>query len=123
VSAVTAQAVVGRFFTAFYAGDVAAARDTITEDFTLVGPFATAHNADEFIDLATGLLQIVRGHRVLRWVVEGDTVAALYEISLRGPAGVQPLTTGGWFTVAGDRVTSGQLIYDRMAFDAIVGSA
>jgi hypothetical protein len=33
----SAQAVVERFFTAFYAGDAGAARETITEDFTLAG--------------------------------------------------------------------------------------
>jgi hypothetical protein len=118
-----AQAVVEPFFTAFYSGDVTAARDTITDDFTLVGPFVTAHDADEFINLAKGILQIVRGHHVLRWVVEADTVAALYEIALQGPAGIRPLTRGGWFTVTDGRVASGQLIYDRMAFDAIVSPA
>jgi ketosteroid isomerase-like protein len=115
-----ARTAVERFFTAFYSGDAAATRDTMTDDFTLVGPFATAHNADEFFEVAEGLLKIVRGHRVLRYVVDGDDVAALYEIKIAGAVGEGWLTIGGWFTAAGERVSSGQLIYDSAAFDAIV---
>lgn len=112
---------VDRFFTGFYAGDAAATREGITDDFTLIGPFVAANSAAEFFQLAQGLLQIVRGHRVLRWVIEGSTVAALYEIDLQGPGGVAPLTTAGWFDVGEDgRLIGGQLLYDRKAFDAIV---
>lgn len=118
-----AQAVAERFFAAFYSGDVDAARETITEDFTLAGPFASARSADELFHLGQGLLRIVRGHHVLRWVVDGDNVAALYEIMLQGPAGVSPLTTAGWFTVVEGRVSSGRLIYDSAAFDAIVSGS
>ena len=48
----SAQAAVERFFTAFYSGDAAATRETITEDFNLVVPFATVHSADELFELA-----------------------------------------------------------------------
>ncbi len=65
-------------------------------------------------------MTIVRGHRALRWVVDGDDVAVLYEILIQGPAGVEPLTTGGWFTVSDGRVSSARLVYDNAAFDAIV---
>ncbi|MFD9740846.1 nuclear transport factor 2 family protein [Umezawaea sp. NPDC059074] len=119
----TALDTVERFFTAYYSGDAAATRDTITDDFSLIGPFAAAHSADEFFAVAEGLLTIVRGHRVLRTVVNGDDVAALYEIGIAGPAGIGWLPTGGWFTVTGDRVSSGQLIYDHATFDAIVSPA
>lgn len=106
--------------TAFYSGDADATREAITEDFTLVGPFATVHSADELFELAGGLLKIVRGHKVLRWVVEGNDVAALYEIALQGPAGSGSLVTGGWFTAVGGLVSGGQLIYDSAAFAAII---
>ncbi len=80
----------------------------------------TGLGADEFFHLAKGLLQIVRGHKVRRWVVEGDNVSVLYEIMIQGPVGVRPLTTGGWFTVADGRVSGGELIYDSEAFHAIL---
>jgi SnoaL-like domain len=115
-----AKAVVDRFFTAYYTGDVEGARDTITDDFSLHGPFATCRSPEEFFELAKGLLQIVRGHKVPRWVVEGNNVSALYEILIQGPAGVRPLTTGGWFTVANGRVSGGTLLYDSEAFHAIL---
>jgi hypothetical protein len=115
-----ARTTVERFFTAFYSGDADATRETITEDFELTGPFASVHGADEFFNLAEGLLKIVRGHNVLRCVVEGNDVAALYEIVLEGPAGKGSLTTGGWFTTIGGRLSTGRLIYDTAAFHAIV---
>lgn len=119
-SAMSAQAAVENFMTAFYRGDAAATRDTITDDFTLIGPFAAAHSADEFFEVARGLLTIVRGHRILRCTADGDNVAVLYEIALQGPDDQGWLTAGGWFTVAGGRLSSGQLIYNNAAFDAIV---
>jgi ketosteroid isomerase-like protein len=81
-----AQTAVERCFTAYYSGDAATTRETLTDDFTLVGPFTTTHNADEFMELAEGLLKIVRDHKVLRTVVNGNDVAALYEIKVQGPA-------------------------------------
>jgi hypothetical protein len=36
---------------------------------------------------------------------------------------VSSLTTGGWITVIDGRVSSGQLIYDGAAFDAIVSGS
>jgi hypothetical protein len=41
----------------------------------------------------------------------------------RFSAGTGWLTTGGWFTVVDGRVSSGQLIYDSAAFDAIVAAS
>jgi hypothetical protein len=89
----------------------------------MLGPFATVHNANELLELAAGLMKIVRGHRILRYVADGSVVAALYEILIEGPAGEGSLATGGFFTVAGDRLTSGQVIYDSAFFDRIVSPA
>jgi hypothetical protein len=115
-----AQAVAERFFSAFYSGDIQGTRAAVTEDFALLGPFASVHNADELLKLGAGLMTVVRGHRVLRCVAAGNEVAALYEIVLQGPGGQGSLAIGGWFTAAGDRLSSGQVIYDSAAFDAIV---
>jgi SnoaL-like domain len=119
----TALSAVDRFLTAFYAGDIDAARETITPDFTLDGPFASANSADELFRLAEGVLRIVRGHKVLRHVVEDGTVAVLYDLMLQGPAGQGALTVSGWFTTVDGHVSSGRLIYDSAAFDAIVSSS
>ena len=117
------QDTVERFFAAYYVGDAAATRATITDDFQLQGPFLAAHSAEEFLHLAKGLMKIVRGHQARRWVIDGTKVAVLYDILIEGPAGVKPLTTGGWFTVAADRLASAELIYDNAAFDAILAPA
>ena len=115
-----AQAVADRFFAAFYSGDIPGTRDAVTEDFTLLGPFASVHNAAELLQLSAGLMRVVRGHKILRCVVAENEVAALYEIFIQGPKGQSPLAIGGFFTAAGDRLSSGQVIYDSAAFDAIV---
>jgi hypothetical protein len=115
-----AQAVAERFFTAFYSGDSQGTRDAVTEDFALLGPFASVHNAAELLELSAGLMEVVRGHKILRWVDAENEVAALYEIFTQGPRGQSPLVIGGFFTAVGDRLSSGQVIYDSAAFDAIV---
>jgi hypothetical protein len=117
---VNAQAVAERFFTAFYSGDAQGTREAVTEDFALLGPFASVHNADELLELGAGLMRVVRGHKILRWVSTENEIAALYEIFIQGPEGQSPLTVGGFFTATGDRLSSGQVIYDSAAFDAIV---
>jgi hypothetical protein len=65
-------------------------------------------------------MKIVRGHKILQCLTVGDEVAALYEILVEGPRGQQPLAVGGWYTVTGDRLSSGRVIYDSAVFDAIV---
>jgi hypothetical protein len=72
-----AQAVAERFLAAFYSGDVQGTRNAVTEDFTLLGPFASVHNVDELLELSAGLMRIARGHKVLRCVAVDNEVAAL----------------------------------------------
>ena len=115
-----AQAVAERFFTAFYSGDIQGTRDAVTEDFTMLGPFASVHNVGELLELGAGLMKIVRGHKILQCLATENEVAAFYEIQVQGPRGQEPLAIGGWFTVAGDRLSGGRVIYDSAAFDAIV---
>jgi hypothetical protein len=86
----------------------------------MLGPFASVHNADELLGLGAGLMKIVRGHKILQCVTAGNEIAALYEIQVQGPSGQGSLAAGCWFTVAGDRLSSGRVIYDSAAFDTIV---
>jgi hypothetical protein len=116
----TAEAAVERFFTAFYSGHVEGTRAAVTDDFTLLGPFASVHNADELLQLGAGLMRVVHGHKIDRCVAVDNEVAALYEIFVRGPRGPRALTIAGFFTAHGDRLSSGQVVYDSAAFDAIV---
>jgi hypothetical protein len=109
-----------RFFTAFYSGDIAGTRDAVTPDVTLLGPFATVHNADELIELSKGLMGIARGHTMLHVVASEDELVALYEIVIQGPKGPGSLVVGGWFETRGELVSRGRVIYDSAAFDAIL---
>jgi hypothetical protein len=90
------QSTAERFFTAFYSGDVQGTRDAVTQDFTLLGPFASVHIADELLQLGAGLMSVVRDHKVLRCVVAGNEIAAFYEIVIEGPRGPGSLAIGGW---------------------------
>lgn len=115
-----AQAVVERFLTAFYTGDVPRIRDSVVAGFTMEGPFAAAHDVDELIELSRPLFDVVRGVRFRQWVVDGETVSALYAIELHGPGGSGWMTMGGWFTVAGERVATGYVVYDSATQHAVL---
>jgi hypothetical protein len=115
-----AHPVVERFLTAFYTGDVAQIRDSVVTTFTMEGPFASAHDVDELITLSQPLFDVVRGVRFRQWVIDGDDVSALYDINLHGSAGSGWMTMGGWFTVTGDRVASGYVVYDSATQHAIL---
>jgi SnoaL-like domain len=114
------QAAVERFLTAFYTGDVPRIRESVITEFSMQGPFAAAHDVDELIELSKPLFAVVRGVRFRQWVIDGDKVSSLYDIDLRGPAGSGWMTMGGWFTVAGDRVTEGYVVYDSATQHAIL---
>ena len=114
------QAVVERFLTAFYTADVPRIRESVVPDFDMQGPFAAAHDVDELIELSKPLFDVVRGVRFRRWVTDGDNVSSLYDIELHGPGGSGWMTMGGWFTVAGDRVTTGYVVYDSATQHAII---
>lgn len=114
------QAVVERFLTAFYTGQRDEIRNSVVPDFTMEGPFAAAHNVDELIELSEPLFQVVRGVRFRQWVVEGDNASSLYDIHFESPAGSGWMTMGGWFSVAGERVASGRVVYDSATQDRIL---
>lgn len=114
------QAAVERFLTAFYTGQRDEIRKSVVPDFTMEGPFAAAHNVDELIELSKPLFAVVRGVRFRQWVVEGDNVSALYDIHFESPAGSGWMTMGGWFSVAGDRVAFGRVVYDSATQDRIL---
>jgi hypothetical protein len=114
------QATVERFLTAFYTGNEDEILQAVVPEYQMLGPFATAHNARELIELSRPLFEVVRGVRVQRWVVEGDHVAALYEIAINGPHGEGRMTMGGWFTVSGDQVAEGHVVYDNETFHAVL---
>ncbi len=98
-----AEAVAGTIPTAFYSGDIQGTGDAVTEDFTMRGG-SPLSNTDP-LELAAGLMKIVHGHKILHCVTAKDR--ALYEIQVR-PSGRGSLTVGGWFTVTGDRLSSGR---------------
>jgi hypothetical protein len=106
------QAVVERFLTAFYTGQRNEIRESVIPNFTMDGPFAAAHNVEELIELSEPLFTVVHGVRFRQWVVDGHNASSLYDIHLESPAGSGWMTMGGWFSVAGERVASGHVIYD-----------
>ena len=114
------QAVVERFLTAFYTGQRDEIRKSVVPTFSMAGPFAAAHNVDELIELSEPLFTVVSGVRFQQWVVEGDKASSLYDIHLESPTGSGWMTMGGWFSVADQRVTSGQVIYDSATQDRIL---
>jgi hypothetical protein len=118
----TPQAAAERFLTAFYTGNEPEILQAVVPEFTMLGPFATAHNAQELIKLSRPLFAHVQGVRFQKWVVNGEDVSALYDIAIQGRTQPGWMTMGGWFTVAGDRVATGQVVYDNAKFSEILAS-
>jgi hypothetical protein len=118
----SSQATVERFLNAFYTGDEPEILKAVVPEFTMLGPFATAHNAKELIELSRPLFAHVRGVRFQKWVVEGENVSALYDIAVQGQTQHAWMTMGGWFVVSGDRVAAGHVVYDNAKFGEILSA-
>jgi ketosteroid isomerase-like protein len=113
-------AAVDDYLSAFYSGDFAAARSVVADEFTFEGPFITAESKESFFESAEGLRTIVRGHRTLRRMVDGNDVSTIYAMALETPVGAGSVTVSEWHHVRGGQLLSGHLFFDSAAFRALV---
>ena len=113
-------ATVSRYLAAFYSGDFATARSVLADGFSFHGPFVQATGADAFFAAAEGLRSLVRGHRLLRQVCDGEEVCSLYEVDLETPTGAGSVPMSEWHVVRDGRIASGRVLFDTAAFRTIV---
>ena len=109
-----AKETVERYLDTFFAErfDLAAVRDLLHDDFEYEGPLMKASGADDFIaQLQTfggGTPQAMRAKN-RRLLVEGDTVAALYDFFIGTD---KTMTFSEWYWVRGDKLERIKLVYD-----------
>jgi len=112
--------IANEYLKAFYSGDVAGARATVTEDFSFTGPFVQTSSRDAFFQSAAPLARIVRGHRLLKQWEDGDDVCSFYELNLETPAGKGAVLMSEWHTVKRSKLVSARVVFDTAAFRALV---
>jgi len=112
--------IANEYLKAFYSGDVAGARATVTEDFSFTGPFVQTSSRDAFFQSAAPLARIVRGHRLLKQWDDGDDVCSFYELNLETPAGKGAVLMSEWHTVRRSKLVSARVVFDTAAFRALV---
>jgi ketosteroid isomerase-like protein len=107
-----AAGVVARFFTAFEAGDVAAARQLLWDDLSFTGPIDTFDNADDYIKAIGALASIVKGIQPRKVFVDGEDVATFYDMLT--PMGSAPIVE--WHHVRDGKIDRIQVYFDPRPF-------
>lgn len=111
---------VNEYLDAFYTGDVARAKALVADDFSFKGPFVEATNKQAFFESAARLAPIVRGHRLLRQWEDGDEVSSVYELELETSVGSGTVLMSEWHTVRNGRLAAGCVMFDSVAFRALL---
>jgi len=119
-SASRALDVVNTYLTSFYLGDFEKAKTVVSDDFVFVGPFLQVESKALFFEGAKGLRPIVRGHRLLRQWSESNNVSSIYDVDVETPAGTGSIVMSEWHVIRNDKIVSGRLIFDTIAFRALV---
>jgi ketosteroid isomerase-like protein len=128
IAPVTGQArsprdIVGAYLDAFYNGAFDRARRLLADELVFTGPFVQVTGADAFLVSAEGLRAIVRGHRTIKQISDGDQVSTLYEMHLETPAGSGSVRVNEWNTVHDGTITQADLVFDTSAFHKLVPHA
>jgi ketosteroid isomerase-like protein len=96
----------------FTSGDLEGASELLAEDFSFEGPMLKAEGRDAFLEGASGLGPIVRGHRMLRQWEDGEEVCSVYEFEVETPIGAGSIPMTEWARVRDGRLVSARLIFD-----------
>jgi hypothetical protein len=84
-------------------------RSLLADDVTFVGPLATTHGADAYVEGVRGMARMVRGLTLQQLLVEGDNVCIRYELDVEQ---VGPIPTVGWYHFRNGRIDSVQAYFD-----------
>jgi hypothetical protein len=95
--------------------DFDALADVLHPELEFVGPFVTLHSAKEYVAAYRRLALILADTVHRKTFVDGDDLCVIYEFVTDTPAGA--ITFVEWMTVAGDRIRSIKLTFDRVQFE------
>jgi hypothetical protein len=107
----------------FTAGDIEGAAELLADDFAFDGPMLQAEGREQFLEGASGLGPIVRGHRMLRQWEEGQEVCSIYEFEIETPAGAGAIPMAEWARVRDGKLISSRLIFDTAQMAALMPAA
>lgn len=113
-------AVVNEYLDAFTGGDLETAFALVADDFVFEGPMLESRGKPAFVEGASGLAPIVRGHTVLRQFADGDEVCSVYDFHVETPAGAGSVTMTEWNHVRDGKLTSARVVFDTAAFAALM---
>ncbi|HEY1451577.1 MAG TPA: nuclear transport factor 2 family protein [Solirubrobacteraceae bacterium] len=107
----------------FTSGDVAGAAELLSDDFAFDGPMLQSQGKAAFVEGASGLGPLARGHEMHRQWVDSDEVCSVYDFKLETPAGAGSITMAEWATVCDGKLTSARVLFDTAAMAALMPSA
>lgn len=108
---------VNRFMDALGAGDFAAARACLADDFRFEGPFDTFTTPEPYLAALRALYSIVTQVTIVKLFVDGADACLLYEMTTSTAAGSAFICE--WFRIHGDRIASMRAVFDARPFAAM----
>lgn len=115
-----AEGVVTKYLDAFTSGDLDAAYDLVSDDFSFRGPMLQSDGKAAFIEGTRQLGPIVRGYTLLRQFAEGRDVCSIYEFHIETPKGAGSVLMTEWNTVEKGKLSSARLVFDSAAMQALM---
>jgi len=98
---------------AWTTGDLETTRSLLADDVTFVGPLATTHGVDEYIEGIGHMAEIVEGAIEKKVIVDGEDVCIVYDL-ITTSAGTIP--TAGWYHVHDGKIDSVRAFFDSRPF-------
>ena len=108
-----------KFIKSIAAGEFAAARQLLGNEFSFEGPFDTFSNAEPYLAALQRLHAMVLGVEIKKVFVDGDDVCVLYDLETNGPAGTALICE--WMQFRGGKIASVRAVFDAMPFAAAFG--
>jgi hypothetical protein len=111
---------VNEYLNSFYVGDFVKAGAVVAHDFAFSGPFIQVEGKKKFLESASGLREIVRGHRLLRQWSDVNDVSSIYEVTFETPFKKGSVVMSEWHVHRAGELVSAQLFFDAAAFRDLV---
>jgi ketosteroid isomerase-like protein len=104
----------------FASGDIDAAAELLSDDFTFEGPVLQASGKAEFLAGSAGLAPMVRGCEFLRQWADGEEVCSIYDFKIETPVGAGSISMAEWSVVRDGQLVSSRLVFDTAAMAALM---
>ncbi|MGH1341737.1 MAG: nuclear transport factor 2 family protein [Nannocystales bacterium] len=110
------------YLDAFTAGDLESAFALVADDFVFHGPMLQSKGKAAFVEGASGLGEIVKGHDILRQWSDGDEACTIYDFHIETPVGKASVTMTEWVLVRNGKLARSRLVFNSPEFTAVMPS-